>query len=68
LAIVIVLLFNTYTTAHQQRDLLERIRNRNLENMTIPEGLKALLNRSLGAENERASLRELQDCIKALVR
>jgi serine/threonine protein kinase len=51
LAIVIALLFNTYTTAHQQRDLLEKIRNRNLDNMAIPEALKSLLSRSLGAEH-----------------
>lgn len=51
LAIVVVLLFNIYTTSHQQRDLLDKIRKRNLEEMNIPGPLKSLLFKSLGNEN-----------------
>jgi hypothetical protein len=36
--------------------------------MAIPQPLKLLLFRCLGGENERASLSELKNCIKELMR
>ena len=68
LAVVLVLLFNSYTTAHQQREILQRIRKRNLEEMMIPQALKLLVFKCLGGENERASLSQLKKCIKDLMR
>lgn len=68
LAVVLVLLFHSYTTAHEQRELLEKVRKRNLEEMAIPQTFKTLLFRCLGGENERPSLSELKNCIKDLMR
>lgn len=68
LAMVIVLLFCTFTTAHQQRDLLELIRARKLETIAMPAKLKEVLYRCLGAENERPSLRELTTTLRELLR
>jgi serine/threonine protein kinase len=56
LAVVLVLLFHSYTTAHEQRELLEKVRKRNLDDMDITQPLKSLLFRCLGGENERPSL------------
>jgi serine/threonine protein kinase len=56
LAVVIVLLFHSYSTAHEQRELLEKVRKRALDEMAIPQPLKTLLFRCLGSENERPSL------------
>lgn len=68
LAIVIVLLFHSYTTAHQQRDLLEKVRKRNLDEMKIAQPLKGLLFKCLGGENERPSLSELKKCVRDMMR
>lgn len=59
LAMVIVLLFCTFTTAHQQRDLIELIRARKLDSICMPATLKGVLYRCLGAEHERPPLHEL---------
>lgn len=65
---VIVLLFCTFTTVHQQRDLLELIRARKLETIAMPAKLKEVLYRCLGAESERPSLRELTTTLRDLLR
>ena len=56
---VVVLLFCTFTTAHQQRDLIELIRARKLDSINMPPNLKGVLYRCLGAEHERPPLHEL---------
>lgn len=49
LAMVVVLLFCTFTTAHQQRDLIDLIRARKLDTIKMPEKLKEVLYKCLGA-------------------
>jgi len=46
---VIALLFSNHTTVHQQRQLLDQIRKRNLEDIAFPSPLKELIHRCLGA-------------------
>jgi len=53
---VIVLLFCSFTTVHHQRDLIEAIRLRKLEDIHMPLRLKNMMYRCLGSEEERASL------------
>lgn len=48
LAMVIVLLFCSFTTAHQQREVIEMIRMRQLDSVPMPSNLKNLMYRSLG--------------------
>jgi serine/threonine-protein kinase len=48
LAMVIVLLFCTFSTAHQQIEVLENIRARKLENIAMPIQLKTMLYHCLG--------------------
>ena len=64
LGMVIALLFSVFTTAHHERDLLDKMRKRNLDGIILPPALKALLLRCLGPEQERPSLDELQRCLK----
>ena len=64
LGMVIALLFSVFTTAHHERDLLDKMRKRNLDGIILPLALKALLLRCLGPEQERPSLAELQRCLK----
>jgi serine/threonine protein kinase len=64
LAMVIVLLFCSFTTVHHQRDLLEAIRLRKLEDIHMPERLKNMMYRCLGSEEERASVIEIQGLLR----
>lgn len=68
LAMVIVLLFCSFSTTHEQRDLLETIRLRKLEGIHMPPRLREVMYRSLGAENERPSLGEIQSVLRELLR
>lgn len=65
---VIVLLFCSFSTTHEQRDLLETIRLRKLEGIHMPPRLREVMYRSLGAENERPSLGEIQSVLRELLR
>ena len=56
LAMVIVLLFCSFTTVHEQRNVIEVIRLRKLDSIGMPARLKALMIRGLGSESERPSL------------
>ena len=68
LAMVIVLLFCSFTTVHHQRDLIEAIRTRNLADIHMPPRLKNMMHRCLGSEEERASVPEIQGLLKELLR
>lgn len=48
LAMVILLLFSSFTTVHQQRDLIDSIRLRKLDGISMPGHLKEVLQRCLG--------------------
>ena len=68
LAIVIVLLFCSFSTVHQQRDLLDMIRQRDLGSVEMPGKLKSVLYGCLGPECERPPLSELQSVLRELLR
>lgn len=68
LAMVIVLLFCSFTTTHEQRELIELIRLRKLEGMHMPHRLRGVMYRSLGAESERPSLSEIQSTLREILR
>jgi hypothetical protein len=65
---VIVLLFCSFTTIHEQRNIIEIIRNRKLESIRMPLKLKSLMYRCLGSEAERASVNEIQSLLRELLR
>lgn len=56
LAIIIVLLFSCFNTAHEQRTLLENIRRLKIEEIDMPSRLKVMVKECLGIERERPSL------------
>lgn len=64
LAMVVVLLFCTFTTVHEQRELIELIRLRKLENIHMPLKLKEMMFRCLGVESERPNLLEISTTLK----
>jgi hypothetical protein len=65
---VIVLLFCSFTTTHEQRELIEVIRLRKLEGIHMPQRLRGIMYRSLGAESERPSLSEIQSILREILR
>lgn len=65
---VIVLLFCSFTTAHQQREVIEMIRMRQLDSVPMPTNLKNLMYRSLGPESDRPSLGEISLSLTSLLR
>lgn len=64
LAMVVVLLFCTFTTVHEQRELIELIRLRKLENIHMPLKLKEMMFLCLGVESERPNLLEISTTLK----
>lgn len=68
LALVIGVLFSDFKTAHEEKDVLDRLHENNLEGLNLDDKLQKLMVRCLSEEVHRPELKELKTCIKELLR
>jgi serine/threonine protein kinase len=68
LAMTIILLFCSFSTVHEQRSIIEIIRQRKLETIQMPSRLKSVMYRCLGSESERPAMSEIQAVLRSLLR